>query len=46
VLVEVGFVTNADEVELLNNPLYLQKISQGIYNGLTDFIQDFESVSR
>jgi N-acetylmuramoyl-L-alanine amidase len=46
VLVEVGFVTNSDEVELLNNPLYLQKISQGIYNGLTDFIQDFESVSR
>jgi N-acetylmuramoyl-L-alanine amidase len=46
VLVEVGFVTNADEVELLNNPLYLQKVSAGIYNGLTDFIQDFESVSQ
>ncbi len=46
VLVEVGFVTNAEEVELLNNPLYLQKISRGIYNGLTDFIQDFESVSQ
>ncbi|AHC15283.1 N-acetylmuramoyl-L-alanine amidase [Salinispira pacifica] len=46
VLVEVGFVTNPEEVELLNNPLYLQNISKGIYNGITDFIQDFESVSQ
>lgn len=46
VLVEVGFVTNSEEVELLNNPLYLQKLSLGIYNGITDFVQDFESVSR
>lgn len=46
VLVEVGFVTNSEEVELLNNPLYLQNISKGIYNGVTDFIQDFESVSQ
>jgi N-acetylmuramoyl-L-alanine amidase len=46
VLVEVGYVTNEEEVELLNNPLYLQKLSRGIYNGLTEFIQDFESVSQ
>lgn len=46
VLVEVGFVTNPREVTLLNNPLYLQKISEGIYNGVSEFVQDFENVSQ
>ncbi len=46
VLVEAGFVTNAQEVALLNNPVYLKNLSRGIYNGITDFIQEFESVSQ
>ena len=46
VLIELGFVTNKQEVELLNNPTYLQKIGTGIYNGVISFIQDFESVSQ
>lgn len=46
VLVEVGFVTHKEEVELLNNDLYLKKVSAGIYNGVVNFIQDFENVSQ
>ncbi|MGI9256597.1 MAG: N-acetylmuramoyl-L-alanine amidase family protein [Salinispira sp.] len=46
VLIELGFITNKTEVELLNNADYLRKLSTGIYNGLVNFIQDFESVSQ
>lgn len=42
VLVEVGFLTNAKEAELLNNQNYLSKVANGIYNGLVDFIVHFE----
>ena len=46
VLIEVGFVTNKEEIELLNDPSYLQRVSTGIYNGIISFVQDFESVSQ
>lgn len=42
VLVEIGFVTNKQEAANLNNPGYLQKIIDGIYNGITGFIREFE----
>jgi N-acetylmuramoyl-L-alanine amidase len=42
VLVEIGFLSNSQEAALLSDPAYLRKISAGIYNGLTDFVRDFE----
>lgn len=42
VLVEVGFLTNKKEAELLNSQNYLSKVANGIYNGLVDFIVHFE----
>lgn len=42
VLVELGFLTNEKEAVNLNNNSYLQKLSLGIYNGLTAFITHFE----
>ncbi len=43
VLVELGFVTNKEEAELLADQDYLMKLSEGIYNGIVDFITYFES---
>lgn len=43
VLVEIGFVTNLDEARRLADEAYLQKISDGIYNGLAAYIANFES---
>jgi N-acetylmuramoyl-L-alanine amidase len=43
VLVELGFVSNPDEVRLLANDDYLQKCATGIYNGLSTFISHFEN---
>jgi N-acetylmuramoyl-L-alanine amidase len=42
VLVEAGFITNEKEAALLDDPQYLQNITQGIYNGLSSFINHFE----
>ncbi len=43
VLVELGFITNKKEVRLMDSPAYLKKCAQGIYNGLSEFINSFES---
>jgi N-acetylmuramoyl-L-alanine amidase len=43
VLVEVGFVTHGPEAVRLRQPEYLSRISEGIYNGVADFIRYFES---
>lgn len=43
VLIELGFITNNEEVKLLNSPGYLKKCALGIYNGLTEFITRFEA---
>jgi len=42
ILIEIGFVTNPKEGELLSSASYLQKISDGIYNGIKDFVYTFE----
>ena len=42
VLVELGFLTNEKEAMLLNDQAYLQKLSMGIYNGLSAFVTHFE----
>ena len=42
VLVEAGFITNEKEAALLDDPQYLRKLTQGIYNGLAAFISHFE----
>ncbi|HZK19657.1 MAG TPA: N-acetylmuramoyl-L-alanine amidase, partial [Treponemataceae bacterium] len=43
VLVEMGFISNAEEAALLIDDGYLRKISLGIYNGLTAFVTHFET---
>ena len=42
VLGEAGFITNENEAALLDDPQYLRKLTQGIYNGLAAFISHFE----
>ncbi|MBQ3671067.1 MAG: N-acetylmuramoyl-L-alanine amidase [Treponema sp.] len=42
VLIELGFVSNEAEAKNLIDNFYLQKLSLGIYNGLTAFITHFE----
>ncbi len=43
VLIEIGFVTNPQEMLLLENRDYLQKVTKGIYNGIVKFVHRFES---
>lgn len=43
VLVEIGFITNEDEARILGDPIHLKKISEGIYNGISGFINHFET---
>ena len=42
VLVEVGFVTHQAEATRLRNPDYLNRIAQGIYDGIVSFVNYFE----
>ncbi|HSV56164.1 MAG TPA: N-acetylmuramoyl-L-alanine amidase [Magnetospirillaceae bacterium] len=42
VLVEVGFLTNAQDAALLADPDYLRKLGDGIYTGIVDFVDYFE----
>ena len=44
ILVEVGFVTHAEEFHLLRRDSYLQELSDGIYTGVTNFVRSFEEV--
>ena len=43
VLVEVGFITNETEARLLAEEAYLQKLGDGIYNGIVSFVDYFEN---
>ena len=43
VLLELGFLTNTDEAIRLTQKKYLNKLSNGIYNGVCDFISHFEN---
>ena len=42
VLIELGFVSNEKEAQLLTNDEYLKKASLGIYNGISAFVTHFE----
>lgn len=42
VLVELGFVTNMQDAILMNDSAYLQKFSEALYKGITDFVNNFE----
>jgi N-acetylmuramoyl-L-alanine amidase len=44
VLIEAGFVTNAEEGKLLARDDYLARVADGVYNGLVDFVGYFESM--
>lgn len=46
VLIEVGFVTNEVEGRRLSKPAYLQKVADGIYNGITEFVKSYEKNIR
>jgi len=42
VLVELGFITNAEEAAQQRDPEYLKKLARGLYNGLVAFIDNYE----
>jgi N-acetylmuramoyl-L-alanine amidase len=42
VLVELGFVTNREDVLLMTNDATLLKLIEAVYKGVTDFVSDFE----
>ena len=44
VLVEAGFVTNPEEAAPLADEDYLRRLSEGIYNGVVDFVSYFENM--
>jgi N-acetylmuramoyl-L-alanine amidase len=43
ILIELGYVTNAEEAAMLADPAYLQKLVLGIYTGIRSFVKNFES---
>lgn len=43
VLIELGFITNRDEALNMLQDVYLQKLAEGIYNGVNRFIDQFET---
>ncbi len=45
VLIEIGFVTNKEEAELLNTEDYLKKLTDGIYNGIVNFTENIEKMN-
>lgn len=45
VLIEVGFVSNQEEALKLSRKEYLKKITNGIYNGIKNFIENIETVN-
>lgn len=46
VLVEGGFLTNAEEMELLKKPSYLKKLAVGIARGIDDYLTKHRSSKR
>lgn len=42
VLVELGYITNKDEALRMMQTNYLKKLTNGLYNGINDFIDYFE----
>lgn len=46
VLIELGFVTNQAEFLRLRDGAYLNKLVDGIYTGITNFVRSFETYGR
>lgn len=46
VLIELGFVTNQEEFLRLRELSYLNNLVDGIYTGITNFVQSFETYGR
>jgi N-acetylmuramoyl-L-alanine amidase len=46
VLIELGFVTNQAEFLRLREESYLNKLVDGIYTGVTNFVRSFETYGR
>ncbi|MDR1948887.1 MAG: N-acetylmuramoyl-L-alanine amidase, partial [Spirochaetaceae bacterium] len=42
VLVELGFITNEEDVRLMTDETYLIKFSDALYKGIADFVATFE----
>ena len=42
-LIEVGFLTNKSEAQLLNRPSYRAQMARGIFYGLQDYIEYYNS---
>jgi N-acetylmuramoyl-L-alanine amidase len=42
VLVELGFVTNPEDARLMSGEAHLKKLSDALYKGIADFINEFE----
>lgn len=43
VLVELGFITNTFEAALMSNQAHLRKMARGLYNGIVEFVDEFEA---
>lgn len=46
VLIELGFVTNREEFLLMKEEQYIQRLTEGVMNGVTSFVQNFEQVGQ
>lgn len=42
VLVEVGFMSNGEELARMQRPAYLQRIANAIYSGISTFVQSYQ----
>lgn len=42
VLVELGYLTNSYEAEMMSDPAYLRKLTLGLYNGIAAYVESFE----
>ncbi|GHV86079.1 N-acetylmuramoyl-L-alanine amidase [Spirochaetia bacterium] len=42
VLVELGFVSNAEDAALMADPAYLKRYAEALYKGIADFVAEFE----
>ena len=42
VLVELGFITNQNDVKLLTDEGYLKVLSEALFKGISDFVTIYE----
>lgn len=40
-LAELGFLSNPDELEKIKDPDYIDKLAQGLYNGIVDYMNTY-----